>query len=988
MGGELTGTSVTQHPHFASPSTLLTSIPTMGVLSRLIRRTATSSRNVLELVRAGRLGEPYGAPHRIVDQGEHHRLRRYETCPEDDAPPALLVPPLMVTSEVYDIEEELSAVVMLGRAGVVPYVVDFGAPERESGGMSRTLDDHVLAVVRSVELITRTTGRKVHLCGYSQGGMFAYQAAAFLRSEGVASVVTFGSPVDIHKSLPAVHSDAAAALMRVVEPVVTMGLEKIEGLPGTLTSTAFKLVSPRKEVEQRVDFVRKLHDRGALERREARRRFLGGEGFVAWPGPAFRAFVEQFIVHNRMMSGGFVLDGRTVTLADITCPILAFVGAHDDMARPATVRAITKAAPDAEIHFAEVAAGHFGLVVGSRAKSVTWPTVAGWIQYCERTAPLPSILARPEPRRPGDDEPDGAGFDVDVDIDLFVDAVADTAKAAWRRFGDMTASATDALAAIRYQEPRLRRLAELTPDPRTSASLWLAERARAEPDATFFLYQGRAFTYRDADTRVSNVVRGLWACGVRPREAVGVVMGSRPSFLSVVTALVRLGAVPVIAPPDAPAECIAGAFTTAGVKRVVADPQHAASAASIAGVEVLALGGGPRRGPYAMGIVDMEAIDPTGVALPEPLVLDAGLARDLAAVLLRPAEGGQLRAAPVTNHRWALSAQGAAAVCTLKDDDTVYCAVPLHHPGGLLVGVGAALGGGARLALADGFSASRFWPEVRRYGATVAFYAGEMLRPLVHEKPSRGDRTHPLRLVAGSGMRPDLWRKLGERFGVGVMEFYASTSHKVIMANPSGEKVGALGRDLPGGAATAVVACDLATGELRRAQHGRLVRAAVDEPGLLAALLDPADEAPAGTIVSGAFAAGDRYYVSSDVVRRDANGDTWFVDALSGFVATASGPVSTRQIEEALYALPEVELAAAWAESSAIVACYQAHDPIPDQRIAEALSSLAPHARPARVARAERIPLTEGFRPDKAALRRRDQPGAAQEVKGTLRGGA
>ncbi|NUO48609.1 MAG: AMP-binding protein [Polyangiaceae bacterium] len=944
----------------------------MGAWSRFLRRTATSSKNVLELVRAGRLGQVYGAPYEVIDQGPHHRLRRYATCPDENAPPVVLVPPLMVTSEVYDIEEELSAVAALGRLGVQPFVVDFGAPERETGGMTRTLDDHVLAVVKSIWHVRSTTGRRVHLCGYSQGGMFAYQAAAFLRSEGIASVITFGSPVDIHRSVPAIHSQATAAFLRVVEPALQKGLEQIEGLPGFLTSTGFKMVSPAKEVQQRVEFVRKLHDRGALERREARRRFLGGEGFVAWPGPAFRAFVEQFIVHNRMMSGGFVLSGRSVTLADITCPILAFLGLHDDMARPAAVRAITRAAPDAEVSFVGVEAGHFGIVVGSRARAVTWPTVASWVHYREGTGPLPPALAKqtPTPRRPtSEDEPEGAGFDVDVDLDLFVDTIADSARAAWRRAGDVVASATDALATVRYREPRLRQLAEMTPQTRTSPSRWLADRAASDPEATFFLWQGRAFTYRDADTRVGYVVRGLYASGVRPGEKVGVVMGSRPSFLSASTALIRMGAVPVIAPPSATPEAIRAAFAEAGVAHVLADPEHAAACVGLGPRGVLVLGdGGKQRNPIA-GTTDMEAIDPNAVVLPADVALDAGLARDLSVILLRPAESGELRPAPVTNHRWALSALGAAAACTLTDDDTVYCAIPLHHPAGLLVGVGAALAAGTRLALGERFSGDTFWTEARRYGATVAFYAGEMLRPLLEARPGKGDHTHPLRLVAGSGMRKDLWRKLIDRFGVGVMEFYASTTHKVIMANASGEKIGALGRMLPGSAETVVVACDPSTWALARTDKGRLVRAAVDEPGLLAARLEPDDDVPRGTIVEGAFAAGDRYYVSGDVVRRDAHGDTWFIDSVSGFARLAEGPVSTRAVEDALYTLPEVELCAAWAEAGGVAVAFTAREVVPEDRIRSAFAALAEHARPKRAVQLDEIPLTDGFRPDKARVR-------------------
>ena len=63
-------------------------------------------------------------------------------------------------------------------------------------------------------------------------------------------------------------------------------------------------------------------------------------------------------------------------------------------------------------------------------------------------------------------------------------------------------------------------------------------------------------------------------------------------------------------------------------------------------------------------------------------------------------------------------------------------------------------------------SAAEFWQQVRRYGATVAFYAGEIPRKLLTAAPATDDRDHPLRLLAGSGMRADLWRDLQERFGI------------------------------------------------------------------------------------------------------------------------------------------------------------------------------------------------------------------------------
>lgn len=938
----------------------------MGRFSKARKRLRASARNALELVRLGRFGAPYSAPYDVVDDGDHHKLRRYANACAQDAPVALLIPPLMVTAEVYDVAPEVSAVTALAERGVRPFVVDFGAPERVAGGMKRTLDDHVRAVVRCIERTRDLTGRDVHVCGYSQGGMFAYQAAAYLRSAGIRSVVTFGSPVDVHRNLPAVRADVAGALVRWVEPAFLRVMRGIEGLPGVLTSTAFKLVSPRKELQQRVEFLRLLSDRGALVRREARRRFLGGEGFVAWPGPAFRAFVEDFIVANRLLSGGFVIDGRAVTLADVTCPILAFYGATDDIARPATVRPIAAAAPAAECSFVSVPAGHFGIVVGSRAMRLTWPTVAAWVLWREGRGPAPGALDE----HSQDDEPqidDELEPDLDVDIDLFFDTVRHAAGSAWRRLGDLAEGASDVVDAVRWQEPRLRRLASLCADTLVGPGRALAEQAARAPDATFFLWQGRAFSYRDADTRVTNVARGLWSRGVRPGDAVGVVMGSRPSFLTIVTALSRIGAVSVIAPPDAGPGDLRAAFERANVRAVASDPERAVPVRAALGCEVLVLGGGDERRSLEPGLVDMEALDVAHARLPGAFEPDAGRARDLAMVLLRPSEGGGLRAANVTNHRWALSALGAAAACTLKPRDTVYCCIPLHHPTGVLASVGAALSSGARLALGEPFEPRRFLAEVRRYGATVAFYAGEMLRALLFEAPGRGDRSLPLRLLAGSGMRRELAERLRERFGVTAMEFYAGTAQRVILASASGDKPGALGRPLPGSNPIAILACDLARREILRDPNGLAVPALRGEPGLLCACQSEQD---AGPVVRDVLTHGDRWFVSTDVVMRDEDGDVWFVDALGGYATTAAGPVSTRKIEDALYALPEVRLAAAWGVRGAVVAAVVTDQAALAPRIEEALSRLEPNHRPECVLRLPSMPLTDGFRPKRAELGR------------------
>jgi putative long chain acyl-CoA synthase len=945
----------------------------MARKKRLRRWAKRSAQNALELYRLGRLTPVEGLSFDVVDQSLHCRLRRYPVLGAPATAPLLLIPPLMLTAEIYDVDPDTSAVRKLTAAGVDTWVVDFGAPERESGGMERTLDDHVRGVAWAIERVRALTGRDVHLAGYSQGGMFAYQAAAYCRGEGVASLVTFGSPVDIHRNLPAIESDVAARFIRAVSPLVELTLDSVEGIPGQLNSLGFKLLSPRKEVEQLVDFVRKLHDRQELARRESRRRFLAGEGFVAWPGPALRRFFDDFVVHNRMVAGGIVIDGRTVTLADIQQPILAFVGDRDEFARPAAVRAIQRAAPSAELHEIELPAGHFGLVVGSVANRVTWPAVIDWIRWRDGTADIPHALARPS-RLGGDEEPED-WFDPDLDFEALTSEATQALRRTWLRAADVVRDAGETFDHLRFQVPRLRRLENMTGGTRISASRILAEQAATIGERTFFLWKGRAFSYAEANARVDNVVRGLIACGIRPGERVAVLMGSRPSYLSAVTALNRLGAVAVLLAPELSDSDLAKAVSDLSVGALMCDPDHAARARLIGGERTrLVLGGFGSGDARQYGVaIDMEAIEPDEVALPAWYRPDAGTARMIAMVLVQPRRGG-VRISRISNGRWAFSALGFAAAATLRPIDTVYCALPLHHPTGLFVSVGGALVGGSRLALSRGFDPSEFWSEVRRYGATVVSYAGDMARPLCEAPVVPGERNHPVRVFAGSGMRSDVWRRLQERFGVGVLELYASTERNLVLANASGAKIGSIGRVLPGSSEVALVELELRGGRMQLPE-GTLQRAH-DRPGL--ALIRVGEHVAGERIRADVFEPGDRWYVTDDVLRCDVDGDYWYVDKVDHLLVTRGGLVATPRLEDALMRAPGVRHAVAYGvrpetlgeegEALVPVAAVRAEN-LDVARLSEVVRvELLPHERPRAIFVVQAIPHNTGFRPLRARL--------------------
>ncbi|GAA1534687.1 acyl-CoA synthetase [Actinomadura kijaniata] len=960
--------------------------PVARTLLRFGSRLGATAQNALEVARFGGLdtADEDASPCEVVTEQRIYRLRHYfpgAAGDGDKRPVMLLVPPLMISSEVYDISSRVSAVAELHRRGVDPWVVDFGAPEREPGGLERTVTDHVLAVSDAIDRVREATGRDVHLAGYSQGGMFVYQAAAYRRSRGIESLVTFGSPADTSVGLPfGLPSWLAAEGAERIPDALLRSLD----IPGWVTRTGFQLLSPVKSVRSRIDFLMQLHDRERLAPRERQRRFLEREGWVAWPGPALAEFIRQFIQHNRMLTGGFVIGDRLVTLADITCPVLTFVGEVDEIAPPPMVRGIRRAAPRAQIHEVSLRAGHFGLVVGSVAMAQTWPVVADWARWRAGAADLPE----PVTTVTGDEEaaapalPGGAaGYGLQLVAGIGGNAVrsaATTAVRAVRGSRQLFGEAAQNL-------PRLARLERIQSDTRISLGLLLDEQARRVPQDVFFLYHGRAHTHDAARRRVDAVVRGLIHIGVRQGDAVGVLMSTRPSALALVAALSRIGAVAVLLRPDGDPEREAA---LSGVTRVIADPEHAERAARLPRVRgyVLGGGGGPDRDlalPLAkLGLEDMERIDPEAVALPGWYRPNPGRAGDVAYVLFT-GDGEHLKASRVTNRRWALSAFGTASSASLSPADTVFSITPLQHPSAILMSLGGAVVSGARLALASAYDPETFWDEARRYGATVASYTWSLLNDLVNAPPHPGERHHPVRLFIGSGMPRGLWRRVEERFAPArVLEFYASTTGEAILVNLSGKKPGSLGRPLPGSAEVRLARYDLENGRLAQGPDGFAVECDPEEIGMLLSRVRPAAIAAAPRPVRGVFAPGDAWTITGDLFRRDADGDFWLVGREAELIRAAEGIVPPGPIRDALGDLPYIDAVAVYGvdvngtELAAAAVSLCGDERLKPLDLSEALLRVEPELRPAVVRVVDRIPLTVGHRLDTRPLRAEGIPGA------------
>lgn len=95
------------------------------------------------------------------------------------------------------------------------------------------------------------------------------------------------------------------------------------------------------------------------------------------------------------------------------------------------------------------------------------------------------------------------------------------------------------------------------------------------------------------------------------------------------------------------------------------------------------------------------------------------------------------------SHRYAVrTAENMIEPFRVTADDCVYTPYPLSHIGPAYYDVLPALMTGSRIVLRDGFSLSKFWPEVNRFGVTWFMMLGSVQQLLWANPPCPEEKTH------------------------------------------------------------------------------------------------------------------------------------------------------------------------------------------------------------------------------------------------------
>ncbi|OQQ27031.1 long-chain-acyl-CoA synthetase [Prescottella equi] len=441
------------------------------------------------------------------------------------------------------------------------------------------------------------------------------------------------------------------------------------------------------------------------------------------------------------------------------------------------------------------------------------------------------------------------------------------------------------------------------PDARESIGRVFQDLARRQPDRPFIRFDGASISYRQANERVNRYADVLVQQGVERGDVVGILMKNRPETLLLTLAAVKLGAVAGMLNHNQRGEVLAHSLSLLDSRVLVVGEECDEAISSLSGAP-------DADTVLSAGKLDelAESADPSNPAVSEQIQ-----AKERAFYIFTSGTTGMPKASLMSHFRWLKSMSGLGAMgVRLRRNDTLYCALPLYHNNALTVSLSSVLSSGATFAIARTFSASRFWDDAKRNGATAFVYIGEVCRYLLNQPERPSDRHNGIRLMVGNGLRPEIWTEFTERFGIDrVAEFYGASECNIAFVNALGVERTAGVCPLP----HAVVEYDQDTGRARRAQDGRLRRVRVGEVGLLLSKVtdrapfdgytDP--EATESKLVRDAFKDGDCWFDTGDLVRDQGFMHVAFVDRLGDTFRWKGENVATTEVEGAMSAHPAIE---------------------------------------------------------------------------------
>ena len=419
----------------------------------------------------------------------------------------------------------------------------------------------------------------------------------------------------------------------------------------------------------------------------------------------------------------------------------------------------------------------------------------------------------------------------------------------------------------------------------------LSAKAHENGEKTCLIWEEKRVSYADMDTITNRMANGFLQLGIRKSEHVAVMLANHPEFLQAVWGLGKIGAVAVPLNTAAKGDMLRYFLAQSDATWIIVESDFLERVGDVLpGLEsvrgVICLGASDAIAGAGKLIVDFNSLHAASDARPP---LDAVAFSDPAVIIYTSGTTGPSKGV-ISPHAQGLNiGRHCVEQYGYGADDVLYVCLPLFHVNALWYSCNAALYADAAIALAPRFSASQFWEDICRTGATQFNALGVMASVLLKLPSSEAERRHQVRQSMVVPLSKQTFAEYSERFRLKVTSLFAATeTFAVTIYRPDEPREKAASAGHPHGLADVSIV-DEDDQSLPADSVGEiLVRPRAPWIGMLGYYKMP--EATMQANRNLWFHTGDRGYL-------DADGYLWFVDRKKEAIRRRGENISAYEVE-------------------------------------------------------------------------------------------
>ncbi len=421
----------------------------------------------------------------------------------------------------------------------------------------------------------------------------------------------------------------------------------------------------------------------------------------------------------------------------------------------------------------------------------------------------------------------------------------------------------------------------------------LREAVAAQPDKTCLVLGSRTVSYRDVDTESARLAAGLLDLGLERGDAVAVQLSNSADFVFVYFGIMRAGLVMVPMNPLLREQEVRHLLTDSGARVLLTSSNHPLEMVSAAGsIPVYVSGPEPPDGCHELS--DLYAADPFRDVV-------ATGSEDTAVLLYTSGTTGRPKGAELTHLQLVFNSINSGALFGFGPDDVSLAVVPFFHVYGLSL-IGVAVRYVSTITVMERFDAWGAVEVMERDRVTIMFGVPTMYHAMLEQDTSGRDLSAFRLAVSGGAAIPGhILTAVEERYGVLLLEGYGlSESCATATFNRTRDDRRFLSIGKPIWGVEVIVVDDQGQRLPCGADHvGELV---VRGHNVMKGYRNDPD-ATAATLRDGWLHTGDLGY-------EDEDGFLFLVDRKKDLVIRGGYNVYPREVEEVLYAHPDISEAA------------------------------------------------------------------------------